>query len=88
MKGYYDYAEAIENLETLMDEAWIAGYVKIRQRDGRDFMLRPWELRSPLDELEVMLAAEHLVAEGAEAEFDPEDAFLPMVPLPENGKAA
>ena len=64
MTSYYDYEEVIENLEELMDEAWIAGYVKIRQRAGREFMLRPWELRSPLEELEEMLQDE-----GAEEHF-------------------
>ena len=63
MTSYYDYEDVIENLEALMDEAWIAGYVKIRQRAGREFMLRPWELRSPLEELEEMLQDE------AEAEY-------------------
>ncbi len=54
----YDYEDAIENFEALMDEAWIAGYVKIRQRAGREFMLRLWELRSPLEEFEEMLQEE------------------------------
>ncbi len=86
MKGYYECEEAIENFEDLMDEAWIAGYVKIRQKAGRDFMLRPWDLRSPLEELEVNLEVERLVEEALEDYHDPDDATFPMIS--ENGKAA
>lgn len=84
MTGYYDYEDAIDNLEALMDEAWIAGYVKIRQRAGRDFMLRPWELRSPLEELEEVL---HEGAEGEPLELEG-TGILPIRDPIMNGEAA
>ena len=80
----YDYAEAMADLEALMDEAWITGYVKIRQRAGREFMLRPWEMRSPLEELEEMLDTDAIL----EALSDKDAQAVPMVPDSENGKAA
>ena len=80
----YDYAEAMADLEALMDEAWITGYVKIRQRAGREFMLRPWEMRSPLEELEEMFDKDALL----EALSDEDVQAVPMVPDSENGKAA
>ena len=80
----YDYADAMADLEALMDEAWITGYVKIRQRAGREFMLRPWEMRSPLEELEEMFDKDALL----EALSDEDVQAIPMVPDSENGKAA
>lgn len=80
----YDHQEAAANLEALMDEAWITGYVKIRQRAGREFMLRPWELRSSLEELEEMLEEEALF----ESLGQENARVIPMVPSSKNGKAA
>ena len=80
----YDYAEAMADLEALMDEAWLTGYVKIRQRAGREFMLRPWEVRSPLEELEEMLDREAVL----EVLSDEDARALAMGPESENGKAA
>ena len=80
----YDYAEAMADLEALMDEAWLTGYVKIRQRAGREFMLRPWELRSPLEELEEMLDKEAVL----EVLSDQDVQAVAMGPALENGKAA
>ena len=80
----YDYAEAMADLEALMDEAWLTGYVKIRQRAGREFMLRPWEVRSPLEELEEMLDREAVL----EVLSDGDARALAMGPESENGKAA
>ncbi len=80
----YNSAEAMADLEALMDEAWITGYVKIRQRAGREFMLRPWEVRSPLEELEEMLDTDAIL----EALSDKDVQAVPMVPDSENGKAA
>ncbi len=80
----YNSAEAMADLEALMDEAWITGYVKIRQRAGREFMLRPWEMRSPLEELEEMLDTDAIL----EALGDEDVQAVPMVPDSENGKAA
>ncbi len=80
----YDYAEAMADLEALMDEAWLTGYVKIRQRAGREFMLRPWEVRSPLEELEEMLDREAVL----EVLSDADARALAMGPDSENGKAA
>ena len=80
----YNSAEAMADLEALMDEAWITGYVKIRQRAGREFMLRPWEVRSPLEELEEMLDTDSIL----EALSDKDVQAVPMVPDSENGKAA
>ncbi len=80
----YDYAEAMADLEALMDEAWLTGYVKIRQRAGREFMLRPWEVRSPLEELEEMLDKEAVL----EVLSDQDVQAIAMVPDSENGKAA
>ncbi len=79
----YNSAEAMADLEALMDEAWITGYVKIRQRAGREFMLRPWEVRSPLEELEEMLDTDAIL----EALSDKDAQAVPMVPDSENGKA-
>ena len=80
----YNSAEALADLEALMDKAWITGYVKIRQRAGREFMLRPWEMRSPLEELEEMLDIDAIL----EALGDKDIQAVPMVPDLENGKAA
>jgi len=84
----YDCSEARDNLEALMDEAWMAGYVKIRQRVGRDFMLRPWELRSPLEELEVSLEVERLVQDALALARERDGSALSVASGPENGKAA
>ena len=80
----YDYAEAMADLEALMDEAWLTGYVKIRQRAGREFMLRPWEVRSPLEELEEMLDREAVL----EVLSDEDARAVAMGSESENGKAA
>ncbi len=85
----YDLMDAISNLEALMNEAWSKGPVRIRQRLGRDFMLMPWNVRSPIDSLE-----------GIDELFDEEDddeeedldfnvvGITPLRPGPMNGKAA
>jgi hypothetical protein len=46
----YTYSEARQRLATLLDEASAEGEVRIRRRDGSEFVLRPAESkRSPLD---------------------------------------
>ncbi len=46
----YTYSEARQRLATLLDEASTEGEVRIRRRDGSEFVLRPAERkRSPLD---------------------------------------
>ena len=46
----YTYSEARQRLASLLDEARRAGEVRIRRRDGTEFMLRPVNAPgSPLD---------------------------------------
>jgi len=46
----YTYSEARQRLSTLLDEARRDGAVRIRRRDGQEFVLRPVEtMGSPLD---------------------------------------
>ena len=46
----YTYSEARQKLAALLDEAWKKGAVRIRRRDGQEFLLQPVESDgSPLD---------------------------------------
>jgi hypothetical protein len=46
----YTYSEARQRLAALLDEARKKGAVRIRRRDGQEFVLRPVEPEgSPLD---------------------------------------
>ncbi len=87
----YELMDAISNLEALMNEAWAKGPVRIRQRLGRDFMLMPWNVPSPLDAL---AGVDELFDElweddddEEDFEFDGEGIFGPTRG-PMNGKAA
>jgi hypothetical protein len=46
----YTFTEAVQNLDMILDKAAYEGEVRIRQRDGRLFIIRPAEQNdSPLD---------------------------------------
>lgn len=46
----YTYSEARQQFATVLDEAWRAGQVRIRRRDGQVFIVQPAASdRSPLD---------------------------------------
>lgn len=46
----YTYSEARQQFATVLDEAWRAGQVRIRRRDGQVFVVQPAASeRSPLD---------------------------------------
>ncbi len=46
----YTYSEARQNLADLLDRAGKEGEIRIRRRDGREYVLRPQERDgSPLD---------------------------------------
>jgi hypothetical protein len=46
----YTYSEARQNLADLLDQAVEEGEVRIRRRDGREYILRPHRREgSPLD---------------------------------------
>lgn len=54
----YSYSEARERLSTLLERALMEGQVKLRNRDGRVFVIRPEPLPkiSPFDVRSVELA--------------------------------
>ena len=88
----YDLMDAIGDLESLMNEAWIEGPVGIHQRLGRDFLLMPWNVRPPLDALE---GVDELFEDWDDDDDWDEDEFgldvvgiPPRRPGPMNGKAA
>lgn len=46
----YTYSEARQKLATVLDEAREKGEIRIKRRDGSEFVVRPLETgRSPLD---------------------------------------
>ena len=89
----YDVMDAVINLEGLMDEAWREGSVRIRQRLGRDFLLRPVEFRSPLD---AMPGVEELFGDDDYDDDDDDEEYFeldtggitPLKAGPMTGKAA
>mgnify|MGYP002761318179 FL=1 len=61
----YTYSEARQNLADLLDQAGEEGEVRIRRRDGSEYVLRPLRLEgSPLDVPSVStgVSAEEIVA--------------------------
>ena len=50
MTTVYTYTEARQNLATLLDKAAAEGEVRIKRRDGQEFLVRPVSSeKSPLD---------------------------------------
>ena len=61
----YTYSEARQNLADLLDQAGAEGEVRIRRRDGREYVIRPRRPKgSPLDVPAVStgVSAEEIVA--------------------------
>ena len=61
----YTYSEARQNLADLLDQAGDEGEVRIRRRDGSEYVIRPSEREgSPLDvpPVNAKVSAEEIVA--------------------------
>ena len=60
----YTYSEARQNLASLLQEAQSGDEVRVRRRDGREFVIKPAErMDSPLDVegVELSLSADEIV---------------------------
>lgn len=61
----YTFSEARQKLATLLNQAWLDGPVRIRRRDGQEFVVQaaPPSQGSPLDvpSLDLRMTAEEIV---------------------------
>jgi len=79
----YTFSQARQRLAALLDQAWREGSVRIRRRDGREFVVEaaPPSARSPLDVpgLNLPLDADTIVALVQESRRSTE-RFVPAGP--------